>query len=111
MTSKFKLGLVGRNGSGKSTLLRIIVGQLQPDAGTIKRAEGLKIVWFDQNRAQLDQTKTLAQSLCPVGDMVPYRGSSLHVATWAKKFLFKPDQLHMQISYLSGGEQARILLA
>ncbi|HEY9778037.1 MAG TPA: ABC-F family ATP-binding cassette domain-containing protein [Planktothrix sp.] len=111
LTSNFKLGLVGRNGSGKSTLLRIIIGQLQPDAGTIKRADQLKVVWFDQNRAQLDQSLTLAQSLWPVGDMVPYRGRSLHVATWAKKFLFKTDQLHLPISYLSGGEQARILIA
>jgi ATP-binding cassette subfamily F protein uup len=111
LTSNFKLGLVGRNGSGKTTLLKMIVGDAEPDAGTIKRADGLKIVWFDQNRAQLDQTKTLRESLCPIGDTVNYRGRSLHVATWAQKFLFRTDQLNIQISYLSGGEQARILLA
>jgi ATP-binding cassette subfamily F protein uup len=111
LTSNFKLGLVGKNGSGKTTLLKMIVGELLPDQGTIKRAGDLKIVWFDQNRAQLDQTKTLAESLSPQGDSVTYRGRAYHISTWAKRFLFKTDQLNLQISYLSGGEQARILLA
>ncbi len=106
-----KLGLVGRNGSGKTTLLKTIVGQLQPDTGTIKTAPELKIVWFDQNRQQLDQTKSLRESLSPTGDSVVYRGRSLHITAWAKKFLFRQDQLSMPISYLSGGEQARILIA
>ena len=111
LTSGFKLGLVGRNGSGKTTLLRLLLGDLEPDSGTIKRSDDLKIVWFDQSREQLDQTKTLAQSLCPSGDSVVYRGKRLHVSTWAKKFLFTTGQLNLQISYLSGGEQARILIA
>lgn len=106
-----KLGLIGPNGSGKTTLLRILAGELQPDSGTIKRADGLRVVMFDQNREQLDQTKSLNESLCPSGDSVIYRDRSLHVATWARKFLFKSDQLNMPISYLSGGEQARILIA
>lgn len=106
-----KLGLIGPNGSGKTTLLRILAGELQPDSGTIKRADGLRVVMFDQNREQLDQTKSLKESLCPSGDSVIYRDRSLHVATWARKFLFKTDQLNMPISYLSGGEQARILIA
>lgn len=106
-----KLGLLGRNGSGKTTLLRILSGELQPDKGTIKRADELRVVVFDQNRDQLDQNKTLKESLCPSGDSVIYRDRSIHVATWAKKFLFRSDQLSMPISYLSGGEQARILIA
>jgi ATP-binding cassette subfamily F protein uup len=89
----------------------MIAGQLQPDSGSIKRADGLKVVWFDQNREQLDQSKTLRESMCPSSDSVVYRGKSLHITTWAKKFLFKTEQLNMQISYLSGGEQARILIA
>ncbi|HEY9714085.1 MAG TPA: ABC-F family ATP-binding cassette domain-containing protein, partial [Chroococcales cyanobacterium] len=84
-----KLGLVGRNGSGKTTLLKLITGALEADKGTIKRAPDLKIVWFDQNREQLDQNKTLRESLCPSGDSVVYRGRSLHVATWSKMFLFR----------------------
>lgn len=106
-----KLGIAGRNGTGKTTLLRIIAGDLQPDSGTVKRADELKIVWFDQTRAQLDQTKTLKDSLSHQGESVTYRGRSMHIASWARKFLFKPDQLNMPISYLSGGEQARILIA
>jgi len=106
-----KLGLVGRNGSGKTTLLKILFGQLAADSGAIKRAVDLKIIWFDQNRQQLDKTKTLKESLSPASDSIIYRGRSLHVTTWAKKFLFRPDQLNMPISYLSGGEQARILIA
>lgn len=106
-----RLGLVGRNGSGKTTLLNILIGKTAPDIGQIKRADDLKIVWFDQTRAQLDKTKSLKDSLSPTGDSVTYRGRLIHVATWAKRFLFQTDQLHMPISYLSGGEQARILIA
>jgi ATP-binding cassette subfamily F protein uup len=106
-----RVGLLGANGSGKTTLLRMLTGQLEPDKGTVKRADGLRIVWFDQNREQLDQSLTLWQSLCPAGDAVVYRDRSIHVSTWARRFLFKQDQLHMPISHLSGGEQARILIA
>jgi len=106
-----KLGLVGRNGSGKTTLLRLIVGELEPDGGVLKRAADLQIVWFDQNRKQLDQSKTLRQSLSSQSDHVMYRGRKTHIVSWAQKFLFRNDQLDMPISYLSGGEQARILIA
>jgi ABC transport system ATP-binding/permease protein len=106
-----KLGLLGTNGSGKTTLLRLLAGELQPDKGTVKRAADLKVVWFDQNRDQLDRTQTLRDALSPTGDQVVYRGRSVHVASWSKRFLFRPDQLNMPVSYLSGGEQARILIA
>jgi ATP-binding cassette subfamily F protein uup len=106
-----KLGLLGTNGSGKTTLLRLLAGELEPDKGTIKRAPELKVVWFDQNRDQLDRTQTLRDALSPTGDQVVYRGRSVHVASWSKRFLFRPDQLNMPVSYLSGGEQARILIA
>lgn len=111
LTTGTKLGLVGRNGSGKTTLLKMLVGQLEPDSGTIKRADQLQIVWFDQNREQLDETKTLKQALSADGDTVLYRGRNMHVSTWAKKFLFRTEQLPLPISYLSGGEKARILIA
>lgn len=106
-----RLGLVGRNGSGKTTLLNILIGKGSPDVGQVKRADDLKIVWFDQTRAQLDKTKSLKDALSPTGDSVTYRGRLIHIATWAKRFLFQVDQLQMPISYLSGGEQARILIA
>lgn len=106
-----KLGLLGTNGSGKTTLLRILANELQADKGSVKRADGLRIVWFDQNREQLNQNISLKEALSPTGDSVIYRDRSLHVATWAKRFLFRTDQLNMPVSYLSGGEQARILIA
>lgn len=106
-----KLGILGTNGSGKTTLLKLLAAQIEPDKGTIKRAHDLKVVWFDQNREQLDQSIKLRDALCPSGDSVVYRGRSIHVASWSKRFLFRPDQLSLPISYLSGGEQARILIA
>jgi ABC transport system ATP-binding/permease protein len=106
-----KLGLIGRNGTGKTTLIRMITGELEPDAGTIARAENLNVVCFDQNREQLDPDWTLAHALSPAGDRVTYRGQVIHVNGWAVRFLFRPEQLQMPVSSLSGGEQSRVLLA
>ncbi len=106
-----KLGLLGENGSGKSTLLKMFAGALAPDKGVIKRAESLKVVTFDQHREQLDQTKTLKRSLCEVGEHVDFRGARIHVYGWAERFLFRKEQLEYPLSRLSGGEQARVLIA
>lgn len=106
-----KLGLLGPNGSGKTTLIRLLTGELEPDAGQIKRADDLRIVVFDQNRAQLDRQAFLRDALSPNSDYVQYRGGSIHIASWAKRFLFRPEQLDMPVHALSGGEQARILIA
>jgi len=111
LTPGMRLGVVGPNGSGKTTLLRMIVGELPPDAGTIRSAEALRIVYFDQNRRTLDPESTLRRALSPDGDSVVYRDSAVHVVSWAKRFLFRPEQLDTSVSRLSGGERARIVLA
>lgn len=111
LTPGQRIGLLGVNGAGKSTLLRLMAGELQPDTGTIKQAAGLRIVTFSQHRHTLIATQTLQEALCPVGDHVEYRGSSVHVTGWAKRFLFEPVQLQNVVGNLSGGEQARVLIA
>ncbi len=106
-----RLGLVGPNGSGKTTLLRMFSAELEPQLGKIERADALRVVYFDQNRAQLDPETTLRRSLCPHGDSVIYRDRPIHIASWAKRFLFRNDQLDTAVSRLSGGEKARVLIA
>ncbi|HYO13151.1 MAG TPA: ABC-F family ATP-binding cassette domain-containing protein [Thermoanaerobaculia bacterium] len=106
-----KLGLLGPNGSGKTTLLSLLDGTLPPDAGTIERADWLKTVRFEQGRDTLDKTVSLRRALAPEGDSVLYQGRPVHVASWAKRFLFHSEQLDTPVSRLSGGEQARILIA
>ena len=106
-----RLGLLGLNGSGKTSLLKVIAGKMELDAGKIKRAFELKIVYFEQTRAALNQTQTLRKALCPTGDTVIFRERGMHIASWAKRFLFRADQLDLEVSKLSGGEQARVLIA
>ena len=111
LTPGARLGVLGPNGSGKTTLLRVIVGELEPDAGTIEKADGLRVVYFEQNRESLDPSLTLRRALAPEGDTVVYGGRAIHVAGWAKRFLFRTEQLETTVSRLSGGEKARIVLA
>ena len=107
-----RLGLIGPNGSGKSTLLRVLTSAEASDTGHVKPAEGLRVVLFDQNREQLDRSQRLRAALAPSGgDTVIYRDHPMHVAAWAKRFLFRSEQLEMAVEYLSGGEQARVLIA
>ena len=110
LTAGMRVGLVGPNGSGKTTLLRLLQGDLAPSAGEIRRADWLRIVYFDQTRT-LDPDLTLRRALAPDGDSVIYRDRVVHVAGWAARFLFTGEQLSQPVSRLSGGERARVLIA
>lgn len=111
LTPGMKLGVLGANGSGKSTLLKILSGEWTPDTGTVTRADNLKIEVFEQGRSSLDLSLPLRRALSPNADEVLYRGQTIHVGGWATRFLFRPDQLDVELSALSGGEQARVRIA
>jgi ATP-binding cassette subfamily F protein uup len=111
ITPGTRVGLLGPNGSGKTTLLEVLAGAMAPDSGVIERAENLRLVRFEQDRAGLDPGQTLRRALAPHGDAVTFQGHDIHVASWAKRFLFRPEQLELTVARLSGGEQARILIA
>jgi ATP-binding cassette subfamily F protein uup len=111
ITPGTRIGVVGPNGSGKTTLLDLLAGALAPDAGEIERADGLRVVRFEQPRAGLDPEQPLRRALAPEGDSVHFQGRVLHVAAWAKRFLFPPEHLEVPVGRLSGGEQARIHIA
>ncbi len=106
-----RLGLLGRNGTGKTTLLKILRGEMPPDSGVVERADGLRIVYFDQAREQLDLSQTLREGLGAHGDSVIFQDRVMHIAAWAKRFLFDADQLPRPLSTFSGGERARVLIA
>ena len=106
LTAGMRVGLVGPNGSGETTLLRLLQGDLFPTAGKIRRADWLRIVYFDQTRT-LDPDVTLRRALAPGGDSVIYSDRVIHVAGWAARFLFTGEQLSQPVGRLSGGERAR----
>ena len=110
VTAGMRLGLVGPNGSGKTTLLRLLRGEIAPSSGGIRKADFLRIVYFDQNRV-LDPTVTLRRALAPDSDAVVYQDRVIHVASWASRFLFTGEQLNQPVERLSGGERARVLIA
>ena len=108
---KSRIGLLGPNGCGKSTLLRVLLGQEEPDTGTVFRNEKLQVAYFEQNRESLDPSMSLQKSVCPNGEYVDLGGRRIHVRGYLSRFLFRPEQMDLSLSKLSGGEQSRVLLA
>jgi ATP-binding cassette subfamily F protein uup len=106
-----RIGLIGPNGSGKTTLLRLLLGELAPDAGTIRTGTGLEIVYFDQLREQLDSNRTVADSIADGNDWVEIGGRRKHVLGYLQDFLFPPERARTPVRALSGGERNRLLLA
>ncbi len=111
LTQGSKVGLLGLNASGKTTLLKILAGKLPIDSGTIEKAEKLRVVYFEQNRDSLNPELTLKKTLAPDSDSVVVNDKAIHVVSWARKFLFRAEQLDTPIGKLSGGEKARVLIA
>ncbi len=110
ITAGMRVGLVGPNGSGKTSLLRLLRGETAPASGEVRRADWLRVVYFDQSR-ELDPHITLRRALAPEGDSVIYQDRLIHVASWAARFLFAGEQLNQPVGRLSGGERARVLIA
>ena len=107
-----RIGIVGKNGSGKTTFLKLLVGELTPDGGTVKRAKDIALSYFDQKRKDLNPENTLQRTLCPNGsDYVDVMGKTRHVCGYLKDFLFDPRQAQSPVSTLSGGQKNRLMLA
>ncbi|MDB6060412.1 MAG: transporter ATP-binding protein [Verrucomicrobiaceae bacterium] len=106
-----RVGLIGPNGAGKSTLLQLILGELNPSSGDIRRGERLQIAYFDQLRNRFDANATLIDIVGQGRDFIEVNGQRRHVISYLEDFLFRPDQARRSANYLSGGERARLQLA
>ena len=106
-----KIGLIGQNGAGKTTLLKLILGEDQPDSGTVKQGSKLQIAYFDQMRTQLNEEVSLAETISPGSDFVEINGQRKHVMSYLGDFLFAPERARSPVKTLSGGERNRLLLA
>lgn len=106
-----RIGLLGANGCGKSTLIRCLLGLESVDDGVVNRSENLQVSYFAQTRDSLDLNETVLKTVCPQGDHVKFRGQFVHVRSYLDRFLFSAQQAEMPVAKLSGGEQARLLVA
>ncbi|MGH8797456.1 MAG: ATP-binding cassette domain-containing protein, partial [Caldimonas sp.] len=106
-----KVGLIGPNGAGKTTLLKLILGELQPTSGTVRRGTRLEVAYFDQMRSTLNLDATLADTISPGSEWVEFNGAKKHVMSYLNDFLFAPERANSPVRTLSGGERNRVLLA
>ncbi len=106
-----KVGIIGPNGAGKTTLLKLLLGQLQPDQGTVRLGTNLQIAYFDQLRNSLDPEKTVQDNVADGNDTVRIGDRSRHIIGYLQDFLFTPERARSQVKFLSGGERNRVLLA
>ena len=106
-----RVGIIGPNGAGKSTLVKILIGEIEPDEGTVRQGAGLSMAYLDQSRAALANSQTVKDALSGGNDFVDVQGHKRHVASYAKDFLFAPGMLNAPVRSLSGGERNRLLLA
>jgi ABC transport system ATP-binding/permease protein len=106
-----RLGLIGPNGAGKSTLLRLILGQLEPDSGTVRLGANVQVAYFDQMREQLDPDKSVIETISPGSDWIEIGRERKHVVTYLGDFLFSSQRANSPVKALSGGERNRLLLA
>lgn len=106
-----RISIVGPNGSGKTTLVDMLSGQSFPDKGKVEHVENLQILYFDQKRAFLDKSKTPKDILAPDSDSVIFQNRKIHIISWLKRFGIAKEQINQPVHSLSGGEQARILMA
>jgi ATP-binding cassette subfamily F protein uup len=106
-----KIGIIGPNGVGKTTLLRLLLGELEPDQGTIRRGTNLETAYFDQRRAQLDEQRSVIDNLADGRQFIELGDQRRHVISYLQDFLFAPERCHTPLKALSGGERNRLLLA
>ncbi len=106
-----KIGIVGRNGAGKTTLLRLILGKLEPDAGSVRTGTNLSVAYFDQLRDTLDPEKTVQENVGEGSDRIRIGDQTKHIVGYLQDFLFTPERARTQVKFLSGGERNRALLA
>ncbi len=106
-----RIGLIGPNGSGKTTMLRLLLGELEPSAGEVRRGANVDVAYYDQQREQLDPERTVFDTIADGHDMVTIGGQSKHVHGYLRDFLFPPERAQSPVKALSGGERNRLLLA